>query len=431
MTLNVAEQASFRVNDPRRFMWTLTSLAVRIAQAMGLHHESPSSSRQPFRREMRRRLWWQICILDSHAAGDRATNPLIYADSFSTKLPLNINDEDLHVDLSAEIEERQGFTDMTFCLICQEITDTVRRLDYIPVKEFGQPQIPSQERWNQRIDAVISVQRRIEERYLRHLNLAHPFHWGIRLVADMITAITWLVVYRPLQQRPDISFSQFADPGILGLSVEVLEKAYQLYTDPAASSFRWLSRTYVQWHALAVTIAELCVQTEGPVVERAWAILMPVFKEASQHVADSDQGMLWRPVKKLMNRAQELRRNYLDSRSARNDLTMGMPDWNAPNQGSHRVGNGGPTFDMMEAVQGVAQGAQLPLEGLPLVPSVPGSAPFDWDPWLAAASMAMETPMQSRQYNDMNQVAWTNWENFVSDFQEQDEVVISGSNGCE
>ncbi len=72
-------------------------------------------------------------------------------------------------------------------------------------------------------------------------------------------------------------------PGILNLSVEVLERAPQLNTDPAASSFRWLSQSYVQWHALVVTIAELCVKTEGPMVERAWTILMPVFKEASQH----------------------------------------------------------------------------------------------------------------------------------------------------
>ncbi len=114
-------------------MWTLTSLAVRIAQAMGLHHESSVSSHRPFAREMRRRLWWQICLLDSHAADDRATNPIINADSFNTKLPLQIKDEDIYVDLCGEVEERQGFTDMTFNLICSEIVDTLRQLNYIPV----------------------------------------------------------------------------------------------------------------------------------------------------------------------------------------------------------------------------------------------------------------------------------------------------------
>ena len=379
---------------------------------------------------MRRRLWWQICLLDSHAAEDRATNPVVYADSFSTKLPLQINDEDLHVDSCEEVEERQGFTDMTFCLICHEIMDTVRQLNYVPVKELGQPQSDSQEKWTQRIDAVINLQRRIEERYLRHLNLARPLHWATRIVADIITAIMWLIVYRPLQQRPDSSFSsQFADPGILGLSVEVLERAHQLNTDPAASPYRWLSQTYVQWHALAVTIAELCVKIEGPMVERAWAVLIPVFREASQHVADSNEGMLWRPIKKLMNRAQGLRQEYLDSRSVRADLSARMADWNVSDHGSHRADTGDPMFGMIENVQEAVEGVTPPMEGLQLAPSISGSAPFDWDPWLAAASTSMESSMRSQDNDDMNQMAWTNWENFVNGFQGQDEVVMSEPNG--
>ncbi len=421
--LTSGDQASVRVNDTRRLMWTLTSLAVRIAQAMGLHHEGASSSLRPFEREMRRRLWWQICVLDSHAAEDRATNPMIYADFFNTKLPLHINDEDLHVDSFDEIEERQSFTDMTFCLNCQEIMDTIRQLNFRPVKELGQPQIESRERWTQRINAVINLQRRVEERYLRHLNLAHPFHWGTRLVADIITAMTWLVVYRPLQQRPYSSSSQVADPGILGLSVDVLERAHKLNTDPAASSFRWLSQTYVQWHALAVTIAELCVKTEGPMVERAWAILIPVFQDASQHIADSEEGMLWRPIKKLMNKAQRLRQQHLDSGSARANLPVKMPHLNASGQASDQANAGGLMAGATDNVQGAMDGVTM--GGLESTASFSGSAPYDWDPWLAAASTSMASSMQNQYDDDINQMAWTNWEDFVSGFQGQDEAVIS------
>ena len=386
---------------------------------MGLHHENSSSSLRPFERELRRRLWWQLRILDSHAAEDRATSYLTHADSFSTRLPLHINDEDLHVNSSEAIKERQSFTDMTFCLICQEIMDTVRRLNHVPV-ELGQSQIDSQEKWTQRIDTVINSQRRIEESYLRHLNLAHPFHWGTRLVADVITAIMWLVVYRPLEQTS--TCPPLVDPGILGLSVTVLEKYHQLSTDPAASSFRWLSQTYVQWHALAVTIAELCVKTEGPTVERAWAILMPAFKEVSQNVADSSEGMLWRPIKKLMNRAQGLRQEYLDSRSASTDLLAKMVDWNASAQGSHRADSGPSRLGRIENTSHAMEGV---LDGVQVGPSVSGFEPFDWDPWLAAASNSMDFRMQNHNHEDQDQdqMAWTNWEKFVNGFQGQDDVV--------
>ncbi len=127
---------------------------------------------------MRRRLWWQICLLDSHAADDRATNPVVSADSFNTELPLQINDEDLQVDLRGELEDRQGFTDMTFSLICFEVVDTIRQLNYVPIRKLGQSRSGPQDYWTQRIDAVTNVQRRMEEKYLRHLKLDRPFHWA-------------------------------------------------------------------------------------------------------------------------------------------------------------------------------------------------------------------------------------------------------------
>ena len=411
-------------------MWTLTSLAVRIAQAMGLHLENSSSSLRPFGREMRRRLWWQICLLDAHAASDRATNPVLSADSFSTKLPLKINDEDLHVDSREEVEERQGFTDMTFCLICHEITGTERQLNFAPARELDQPRSGSQEKWTRRIDMVINLQRRLEERYLRHLSLARPFHWATRRVADIMAACLWLSVYRPIQQRPDSSFfPRLADPGILGLSVEVLERAHQLNTDPAASPYRWLCQTYVQWHAIAVTTAELCVKTDGLMVEKAWAILMPVFEEASQHVADSREGMLWRPIRKLMNRAQALRQGYLNSRPKRADPSARMADRNAPDQRDHRTDTGDPTLGMIDNVQEGVVGITPPMEGLQLAHSISDSTSFDWDPWLAAASTSMESSMGNQYDDDISQMVLTNWEEFVNGFQGQDEVVMSGPNG--
>ena len=399
---------------------------MRIAQAIGLHHDNTSSSLSPFEREMRRRLWWQICVLDSHGAQDRASDPVISADSFNTPLPLHINDDDLRIDSAEEVKEREGFTDMTFCLVCHEVFDTERQLNYAPMRELGQPQGGSQEHWSQRIDKVTNVQRRIEERYLRHLNLAHPFHWATRMVADVVISMMWLLVYRPLQRRSDsTSSSRVADPGILRLSVEVLERGYQIHTDPATSSFRWLAQTYVQWHALAVTTAELCVKTEGPVVERAWAVLEPIFKEAAHHVADSDKGMLWRPIKKLMNRAQGVRRKHLDSHSTMAGLPATIAGLNKPARVNDLANTGDAGFNFNDYMQETVEGVANPTEGLQQAPPVSGSLPLDWDPWLAATTA---TNIKQSQYNtDMNLMAWTTWEDFIDDFQRQDDMTSEQS----
>ena len=54
---------SARRHDDTRFVWTMTGLATRIANAMGLHRDGAQFGLPPFETEMRRRLWWQVCTL--------------------------------------------------------------------------------------------------------------------------------------------------------------------------------------------------------------------------------------------------------------------------------------------------------------------------------------------------------------------------------
>lgn len=60
--------------------------------------------------------------------------------------------------------------------------------------------------------------------------------------------------------------------------------------------------------------AELCVHTHGPTVDRAWAILDSSLDFSKTVVADSEQGMLWRPIEKLLRRAREKRSEALRDR---------------------------------------------------------------------------------------------------------------------
>ena len=401
-------------------MWTLTSLIIRIAEAMGLHQDSTTSSFSPFENEMRRRLWWQICNLDSHAAEDRGSNSLITSNSFSTRFPLNINDEDISLESSHPAKERHGLTDMSFNLSCVEVLEARRKLLYVPASAVDSVQAAPQELGIQ-IGSIINQQRSIEEKYLRHLNLTNPYHWFMRTVADIITAVMWLLLYRPLRRRP--ASRQATHPDILRLSVDVLERIYHLQTDPAGSHFRWLSQTYVQWHALAVTIAELCVETEGAMVERAWAIVESAFEQMAHHVADSDQGMLWRPVKKLMSRARGVRQKYLNSRSGMTAPSSPVEVLKTPAQKHPLIGMGQSHPESNGITQWPSQGMTDFIPGVPQADAVPTSAPFDWDPWLNAATAGTTTTQC--QYNpSTDDMAWMNWECFMNDFQGESDALM-------
>lgn len=376
---------------------------------------------------MRRRLWWQICVLDRQASLDRGSDPIITTDSFSTQLPLHVNDEDLIPDDPREVQQRDQYTDMTLSLVCHEAFDIAHRLNYVPAGEFDQSQERTDDTWAQRRGWVVLSQRRIEEKYLRLCDVNVPAQRYTKLVADIIIATLWLFTYRPLQKQPDSPNSvKVPHGGILHLAVEVMEKANQLSKDSCSEPFRWMSTIWVQWHALAVTIAELCVQIEGSTVERAWKVVNPVFEETAAHIADSDKGRLWRPIKKLMNRAQAVRKQHLEEEAARKGslstegalLPMTVPWPNPPLLISN-------TMEMVVEPQLLddASGLRQPLQQ-------PGtnveSSSTDWDQWLAAG-----TADAMNYNNELNQMAWTNWETFVDDFHASAEFLPEQERGIQ
>ncbi|KAF7504324.1 hypothetical protein GJ744_002444 [Endocarpon pusillum] len=420
-----------RSNENSRRTWTMTSLAVRIAHALGLHKErfggKYTSPYLPFEREMRRRLWWQICILDRQASIDRGTDPIITAHGFSTQLPLNVNDEDLLPNDPNEVQPREGYTDTALSLICHEVFEIERRLTYIPAGEFNRSLEMSDDFWAQRKGWVSVSQRRVEDKYLRHFNMDVPQQHYAVLLSHIIVATMWLFAYRPLQPRSDSPTSfKIPQPGILHLAVEVMDKSIQLSMHPCARPFKWMSSIWVQWYALAVMIAELCVQTEGPTVERAWSIVDPVFEETAQHVADSDKGRLWRPIKKLMTRAQEVRKKHLaDVAAAFRSQSIGA----APTAAEQAI-------PWLITQHSDSNGMDMDAEPKPLLDNsstlnLPqqigtGTEPMsvDWASFFATGAT------DQIDYNDeINEMAWTNWASFIDDFQSH-EAYLSGSDNA-
>jgi hypothetical protein len=92
----------------------------------------------------------------------------------------------------------------------------------------------------------------------------------------------------------------------------------------------WLFRTYVQWHAIAFLLSELCIRTKGEAVERAWRALEATagrwwfpLNDASPH-RKGQQGCLWKPLKKLLAKAKAARDRELTLERASHALRNGQ-----------------------------------------------------------------------------------------------------------
>ncbi|KAL2802740.1 hypothetical protein BJX63DRAFT_440629 [Aspergillus granulosus] len=203
---------ALRNEDNSRTIWSLTALVFHIAQAMGLHRDGAPFNLPPLEIELRRLLWWYICLLDNRSSEYHGCQRIVQDEStFDTRMPLNINDADLTADMRKSPAERDGTTEMTFCLIRCHAMRVMWKIGYIPA---SMPNAPHRSQaasltLADREGLAQELQTQLETQYLRHYTSSDPFHHVAAAVTKLIIARTWLVVYYPQSQsQPSHTQSQ-------------------------------------------------------------------------------------------------------------------------------------------------------------------------------------------------------------------------------
>ncbi|KAF4502491.1 bikaverin cluster-transcription factor [Fusarium agapanthi] len=340
--------SGLRNEDDSRTTWSLTSLVFHIAQAMGLHRDGTTFSLKPFDIELRRRLWWHICLLDMRSSEFHGYEPIVRGDMFDTKLPLNINDGDLTPHMADVPVEHEGYTQMTFCLIRCEVMRAGWKVGYASPT-------PSSTASAARGDGELIVQElksRLEERYLRYCDESVPFMLFASKVARLIVARTGLIVDFPRKQKEAYTSTIIRDR-LFSISMEVLELSSFIMTNSSISKWTWHSKAHIQWHAVIFVLSEICSRPASAECDRAWEFTNTVHNRWNMNERGK-RGNLWRPIQRLMVKARYVREMqqldpgfYLAGRMATPDATSvqaesvvlrqeipgssGMPDMASPN----------------------------------------------------------------------------------------------------
>ena len=301
-----------RSHNESRTAWALIGLTIRIAYSLELNSEAAISAFSPFEAEMRRRLWFALCVLDVRSSEDRGTAPMIIKATFDTKMACNINDADLDPLGFSEVTDRLGCTEMSFCLITHESSHFARKnafpcLGHIDSTHKDDVDITFQEQkaWTRKF------RQHLESKYLVYCDESVPIFWVAKKVATLIGLKMELLLQYPMHPSAFNSTDRSKD-GSLERATLILELAHEAEVSDKPANFRWFIKTYPQWHPLAVALAELCSHLEGPMVERAWPIVEKTFENLGGRIADSKKGSLWRPIKKLHTRAQTARSQHLN-----------------------------------------------------------------------------------------------------------------------
>ncbi|KAI9718651.1 MAG: hypothetical protein M1828_006659 [Chrysothrix sp. TS-e1954] len=418
-----------RSHDTSRYTWTMLGLAVRIAQGLTLHLDDSRLPLSPFQKQMRRRIWMNLCIIDQQNAIDRGSNPIIEAQDFNTPKPLNVNDEDLSPSALHEPEPRVGITDVTIGYISSEGALVAKALNYYSPGNTEPPK-EIEQNWAVRWEKVLDLRRHLTAEYLIHADPSNSWHWLMTQVLEVVCAQGLLMSVRPLQRHPGCQAPRVSGTSVLTIAIEVLEKTRVMWSSPKVQPWCWWGRMYNQWFAIAVACGELCVSSSGSIVERAWRIVEPSYAWYAQGVADSTKGKLWRPIEKMMRKAKENRaRAMAELHSPTGSLsepqllpqasspqdTISMPPPNVMNTMARHDAQV-PQIPQIPQLPQIQQMAPIAQQGHPgpmgLFPSM------DWtnnDSW--------QLPTDWKEGSGSNSdgspfTAWENWESFVDDLQQ-------------
>ncbi|EFQ25411.1 fungal specific transcription factor domain-containing protein [Colletotrichum graminicola] len=311
-----------RSHNASRASWALIPLVVRLAQALHLYRDGVSPPLPPFEAEMRRRLWWMIVVLDIRAAEDRGTDAAIPRQSYNTRLPFNLNDEDFGPSTTTPLADRTGPTEMTFCL-CTSMSSGIfgNMRPKHPQLALGPDSSPdtatSEEEimaHAQRLETLFGTAPKApaspsqlqDQEDARNLLANHA-----AITVRIIILKMWLSAQYPFTPRAaSTAKPRVARETMLRTAVNTIELV-EFSSITYRERFGWWIDSYVQWHPLAVALAELCVQTRGELVDRAWAVVDRNFNGMRDRIADTRRGTLWRPLKKLLRKARAARAEAL------------------------------------------------------------------------------------------------------------------------
>lgn len=233
---------------------------------------------------MRQRLWWQITWMDARAAQHSGAALAPSQPLWDIKCPLNVNDSDLYPGMEKEPQERQGATEMMFCLLRFEMAKFFREVKakwtFNGNWRRTNKALATMEEKGKLID---QLEASIEEKFLRYCDPLVPLHLISTIIARSALCILRTLAHHPRLRREGDAFLTDEEKDIrFTNSLKALEYDNLAQATASTRHFLWHTHTYFQWPAMIVVLDTLQTRTSGDDIDRAWRQMEDVYRHHSE-----------------------------------------------------------------------------------------------------------------------------------------------------
>ncbi|KAF4342473.1 transcription factor [Fusarium beomiforme] len=304
-------------NSESEIACTLTGVAIRTGQMMGLHKADADAKLSFFQKEMRIRIWWQIKGLDSRVRASLTPGIKQARSEFGdVRLPFNINDADLHPDMLEPPVEHTGPTEMVCVLMKFEVTHWLRfspkaaKVFECLAPGFGRP--PGSTKAED--DALDELEAIYMAKYLNKLDRAVPFHDLTYAMAKLAIARMRFKVHHPRGRTPagerDVYITKEESDITFNAALSFIELVFVGFNSKFSTQMFTHLTSYYQIDAWIYVISELRRRVSGPRISLAWKLVDSLYAEHPELV-DSVDNPLFTALGNLILEAWEARRKTL------------------------------------------------------------------------------------------------------------------------
>ena len=275
-----------------RAVWSLTGVAVRIAQSMGLERDGASLGLPPFETELRRRIWWQLKTHDFRTAELCGLSKFrdLETGAGSTKWPTNISDDKLYPGMPSLVAESIALTDNIFIAVRYELANFAASR----VAKFRQEGInPSQ--WDlhasgsvvERGESLKEIEEILETKYLRYCDPTQPLHLLTMLTARLSMNTVRFLTHHPrrwasIEQTP-LSERQL----VWEICIKLLEQYTMWQSNPQLKQFAWHAAYFRQWPAFIHILDNLRANPQIAHAEKAWQLIGSMYENNPDMVLET------------------------------------------------------------------------------------------------------------------------------------------------
>ncbi|EPS26740.1 hypothetical protein PDE_01679 [Penicillium oxalicum 114-2] len=374
-------------SDPHT-IWTLSGIALRMAQRMGIHRDGSNHGLSIFETEMRRRIWLQLVILEGTSAEfcGVAAAPFVNAD---TQLPMNVNDSDLDPRMTEPACEKEGPTEMIFCLARSEFGGWLRRWRS-DASGSGSPWAfltSTEMSLSEKDRSIDELEAVMERKFLRYCDPSIPLHSVTTLMIRSVCHYTRLLAHHPRHHRDSSTrISQPEKNLVYENCLRMIEYADYGQTNPDVQQFTWHMANHMPWDAIVIVLSEMRQRDDLCEKNRVWEIIGSIYGRYVRYRWKNSETALHRALQRLFIKSwrgytDDCRRNGCPPRACPTVIRNMLDNVDSTIESNAQHGNSG--LDASEALEQQVQQPPESLLGLGAenAECLLGDSPLDWNEW--------------------------------------------------